>query len=272
MKNLSKKVFLTALILFIAGFLILFFYFFSQLPKAPGKEPLKKTLLLPQTEENIQTESERKNFILYEIIKTGSPPSSPDLPETLSNLNEKGKETHLAMIRRFIQEGADINIKDSTFGWSPLHWATSRGEKEIVSLLLDEGADVNVKDENSWTPLHEAVSNNDIQIASLLLDEGADVNVEDRNFWIPLHEAVSNNDIQIASLLLNEGADVNKKDKDYWSPLELVEKEDNKMAVTLLSKYNFSLKLKILVLIFLLTLTGGLGFMTLKTHKDSVSA
>lgn len=260
---------LAAFVLFVTGFLILFFYFFSQLPEAPKKASGIKPLLLPQSEESIQSESEKKNFILYEITKTGSIPSSFNIPKISSHLNKTAKGRDLSMIQALIKEGANVNTRDSTFGWSPLHWATSSGQKEIVTLLLEKGADVNVRDENFWTPLHEAISNNDLKIASLLLEKGADVNVEDKNLWTPLHEAISNNDLKIASLLLEKGANVNKKDRDYWSPLELAEKEKNKAAVALLSKYNFSFKLKGLVLVFLLIITGILGVMTLKANQDS---
>lgn len=273
MKNLSKKLLLAVLVLFVTGFLILFFYFFSRLPESSKEDSPIKPLLLPQAEENIQSETEKKNFILYEITKTGSFPSFFDLPEALSHLNKTEGEAHsLSMIQALIQEGAEVNTKDSTFGWSPLHWAVSHGKEKAVSLLLGEGADVNAKDENFWTPLHEAVSNNDLKMAFLLLEKGAGVNVEDKNLWTPLHEAVLNNDLKIASLLLERGADVNKKDKDYWSPLELAEKEQNKAAVALLSEYNFSFKLKVLALAFLSIITSGLGFMTLRASRDSANA
>ena len=265
MKNLSKKLFAAAFALFAAGFLVLFFYFFSQLPKPYKGVALAKPLPLPPTEEKIRTESEKKTFILYEIIKTGILHAF-DFPKSLSHLKEeKGR---LSIIQKLIQEGAEVNTIDSVFGWSPLHWAASHGERKIVSLLLERGANVNVEDKNLWTPLHEAVSNSDLKTASLLLERGANVNAEDKNLWTPLHEAVSNSDLKTASLLLERGADVNKKDKNYWSPLELAEKEKMKEAAILLSKYNFSFKLKVLVLGFLLIITGILGVMTLKINRE----
>ena len=39
------------------------------------------------------------------------------------------------------QHGADVNARDAN-GYTPLHWAASRGDNEAVLYLVDQGADV----------------------------------------------------------------------------------------------------------------------------------
>ena len=238
---LKGKLFLIGSVLFLSGSFILFVYFASRLPEPSNQKILKEITLLPD-EEPVKTKAEKKQILLYKAVKEGD----------------------LKTVFEFLKEGVNTNIKDKNFGWTPLHWAAGQGNLQVISALLEQEADVNAQDNNLWTPLHEAVSNGDLKTASFLLERGADVNAQDSNLWTPLHEAVSNSDLKIASVLLEWGADVNKKDKNYWSSLELAQMDGNTKGLRLLSKYNFSLKLKMLILCVLLAITGTLIFSAIR--------
>lgn len=70
-----------------------------------------------------------------------------------------------------------------------LHEACKKGELEVVKRLIDEGADVNAKD-LGWTPLHEvAAFSGNIAIARLLIEKGADVNAKDWKGMTPAASA-----------------------------------------------------------------------------------
>ena len=71
--------------------------------------------------------------------------------------------------------GTDVNTKDK-IGFSPLHWAVSKGQKEIVELLIAKGANVNAQNKIGMTPLHGAASDSNKEIADLLIAGGANVN------------------------------------------------------------------------------------------------
>ncbi len=67
-------------------------------------------------------------------------------------------------VRWLLEHGASINARDR-HGWTALHWASSRGHHEVVSLLLETAGSfrtkkyVNKKDELSgWTALHVRVA------------------------------------------------------------------------------------------------------------------
>jgi len=55
-------------------------------------------------------------------------------------------------------------------------YASAKGQKEIVELLIAEGADVNAKSDSGSTPLHDAAINGRKEVAELLIANGADVN------------------------------------------------------------------------------------------------
>src|SRR5262249_17832116 len=72
-------------------------------------------------------------------------------------------------VRYALDQGADINRKESTTGRSALHMAAVNGQKELVALLLSLGADVNAQDGNGDTPLHLAAAvNHDKTVLALL--------------------------------------------------------------------------------------------------------
>ena len=80
----------------------------------------------------------------------------------------------------FIDQGADINVTDN-IRWSPLHYASQKGHKDIVDFLVSHGADVNVTDKYGETPLHIACKEGHKDIIELLVSHGADVNVAYNN-------------------------------------------------------------------------------------------
>lgn len=84
-------------------------------------------------------------------------------------------------VKRLINEGADINEQDRNF-FTPLHYAAQFCEKEnsfeIAKFLLEKGALTEIKDDYGNTPLSKAVFNSkgDGEMIYLLLSYGADRN------------------------------------------------------------------------------------------------
>ena len=89
--------------------------------------------------------------------------------------------------------------------------AVSKGQNQVVRILLDAGADIERADGWSYVPLHWAAMNNHYETVKLLLDEGADVDKEDQWGRTSLLRAASED---VAKLLMRHGADPNKKAKD----------------------------------------------------------
>lgn len=74
------------------------------------------------------------------------------------------------LCRDMIAKGADVNKP----GWTPLHYAATRGHLSIMQLLLDKYAYIDAASPNSTTPLMMAAFYGTPSAVKLLLEAGAD--------------------------------------------------------------------------------------------------
>ncbi len=106
---------------------------------------------------------------------------------------------------------------------TPLHVAASKGNLEVVKLLLQRGANINTANSAGNTPLHLAVLNGHKEIVEFLVEEKADINKMNNNGQTVLHCAVARVDIkgitEIVEFLLHRGAAVDLPDNDGDTPL-----------------------------------------------------
>ena len=79
---------------------------------------------------------------------------------------------NIEAIKKHLDSGADVNVKNDEDGRTPLHYAVYKGHKEIVELLIANGADVNAKSEDGYTPLDVAIHLNGTENADLLRKHG----------------------------------------------------------------------------------------------------
>jgi ankyrin repeat protein len=78
-----------------------------------------------------------------------------------------------AMVRMFLEFGADINAIDEDDRSTPLGIAAREGNAELVGLLLDRGADPNAAGAEWATPLAWAQRRGYENIVEMLRDRGA---------------------------------------------------------------------------------------------------
>lgn len=78
----------------------------------------------------------------------------------------------VAGAKMLLARGAKVNKE----GWSPLHYAATGPEPELVRLLLDSGAEVDPAAPNGTTPLMMAAQYGSEDSVKLLLERGADPN------------------------------------------------------------------------------------------------
>lgn len=84
---------------------------------------------------------------------------------------------NVSQLKKLLRSGANPFARDR-HGWTPLHWAASRGFNEVIEILLDARQDsgksmpryINSKEfVSGWTPLHAACINTHTQSVELLL-------------------------------------------------------------------------------------------------------
>lgn len=74
------------------------------------------------------------------------------------------------LAKKLIARGANVN---NPRHWSPLHYAASAGNKDMVAYLISKGADVNARTLRGITPLYMAAREADAKTVQMLLQAGA---------------------------------------------------------------------------------------------------
>jgi hypothetical protein len=107
-------------------------------------------------------------------------------------------------------------------GFYPLGLAAFFGHRTIVEFLLTNGADVNLSARNAQkvTALHAGATRGDAEIVRMLLEAGADANARQERGFVPLHSAAANGNAPVVQLLLKHGAHVDAKADDGKTPAD----------------------------------------------------
>ena len=130
------------------------------------------------------------------------------------------------VVRLLLERGFDPNAGHDEGSGPPLFQAAMGGDPLVVKALLEHGADVGLRGSSwGWTPLHVAVSaltagyakGTAIDVARLLLDQGADIRAQDNEGRTPLHLAVTYNaddDVfrELVAVLVSERAPIDAVD------------------------------------------------------------
>jgi len=120
------------------------------------------------------------------------------------------------LVRCFDNIGMDIN-KIYRSGKSPVFYAFSSGNENLIKYLIKRGVYVNVYKQRTdsghegETLLFNACSSGNENLVKYLIELGADVNKENRKGEIPLFNACSSGNENLVKYLVEYGADINKE-------------------------------------------------------------
>ena len=105
-----------------------------------------------------------------------------------------------------LREGMPVDVNNVN-SYTALHSATLLNRTDVIKRLVDEGADVNRQTRYGQnTPLHMAADYNQTEAVRLLLDNGADINLENNDNKTPLHVARKGSEIESLLLQLQQSA------------------------------------------------------------------
>ena len=106
-------------------------------------------------------------------------PTSAKTPE-ISIHDAIGKGNSQA-VKQHLAAGTKVDVKHDD-GWTPLHYAASKGQKEVATLLITEGVDVNAKTtiQNGYgaTPIEWAIEEGHTETVDLLRKHGGKTSEE----------------------------------------------------------------------------------------------
>jgi ankyrin repeat protein len=106
---------------------------------------------------------------------------------------------HFGLAKYLIERDADVNQP----GWTPLHYAASGGNTEIVHLLLNHSAYIDAASPNGTTPLMMAARYGNFESVKLLMTEGADIHLKNQQGLSALDFAVQGQRPDAQNLLAN---------------------------------------------------------------------
>lgn len=132
------------------------------------------------------------------------------------NINTKTEESNLLadavlnekadVVSFLLARGADTNIRltgDSEASLSPVSYAASRDNLEILKILLSHGAEIE-DPEADHRPIWWAIFHRNIDMARLFIENGVNLSPETSGAW-PLCEAVSTGHAGMVMLMLEAG-------------------------------------------------------------------
>ena len=114
----------------------------------------------------------------------------------------------------------DVDLSN-TYGETPLMIASIEGDLPVVKeLILQNHARV---DHIGWTPMHYACSKGQLEVAQFLVANGAVVDSTSLNGTTPLMMAVQSGNEQLIRFLLDQGADISVRNSMGYSAIDIAD-------------------------------------------------
>lgn len=116
-------------------------------------------------------------------------------------VHEAIRDNKTQLAKQLIDENAKVILRKDDDERTPLHWACSQNNLEMVKYLLKPRAAIttididDLVDASGWTPVHISASLGNSEILDVLLNSDADVDINQttNQGTTPLHLAVSKN-------------------------------------------------------------------------------
>ncbi|XP_074605773.1 transient receptor potential cation channel subfamily A member 1-like isoform X1 [Acropora palmata] len=125
---------------------------------------------------------------------------------------------------------------------TPLHYAASKGNPQIVKKLLCARADFNVQDEEEKLPFHLATESGNLECVKLLLEANHEsLHSLEYRLRTPIYYAVFEGHVEIVRFLLDQGATVDQRDENHLTPLMIAARVNRYHVLVTLLDYGAKL-------------------------------
>ncbi|XP_074646008.1 ankyrin repeat, SAM and basic leucine zipper domain-containing protein 1-like [Tubulanus polymorphus] len=187
--------------------------------------------------------TEQDDSIVFKSLSKPQPVQAQPVINGLviDDLRQAIMNGNLKVVTSYLEQGinADVVLKS---GWTPLMYAASCANYELVCLLLTWGADANFH-KDQYTSLmavcgctHREDTVNNCVLK--LLESNADINAFDRYHMTALMYASKEGRIDVVKTLLEHGADVNQQDNRGQTALVLATYRRHVKVIDLLLSHN----------------------------------
>lgn len=188
-----------------------------------------------------------KNQALFAAVEDGPVvikiTDAPPQPSPAQNQAVEIEESWTATVEYLLANGAQIEARNED-GSTPLIWAASFAQTDILKLLIDRGARTNVRDKDGNTPLIAAACecalatmNSAYDVVRMLLEQGSNVNARSKDGTTALMNAASGfGGAAIVKLLLDNGANPRLRDRRGNTALTLAQKGQREDKVRLIKE------------------------------------
>lgn len=156
---------------------------------------------------------------IKKLLVRGFDPNTTD-PAGQTGLHLAVREASIKSALILIDSPAiDVN-KLNPQGESALMLASLKGEMELAGMLIAKKADIN---KTGWTPLHYAASAGQLELIKLLLENHAYIDAESPNRTTPLMMAARYGSTASVQLLLDQDADPKVKNQQGLTALDFAQ-------------------------------------------------
>lgn len=172
------------------------------------------------------------------LLASGANPNMPN-EDGFPLLYEMALRGHVALVKRLVEIGAELEAETSDSSRTALHAAASAGHSEVVKFLIEKKVNVNHVDKQGQTPLHLACLNGSVAVTQALVDAKCILDAADSLGNTPLHVACSKGHDKCVNVLKQamkkEGlAGERLENLDKRTPLHLAAEAGSYACVTLL--------------------------------------